>query len=454
MKRDDLIFTEGSITQAVWRLGWPAMTSMFLETFLSITDAFWVGKLGAVEMAAVTSSMFPIWTFYSLLTAAPIGVLAIISREVGARATGSVIRSARQSLLFALWVGILLSAVGLASSRWIFELMGTEPQVSRLGISYLRIFFLGATFFVINETFSGIFRAAGDAKAHLMASMSAVIMNIFLDPLLIFGWGPFPRWGTNGASLATIIAAGSGTLVYIVMILRGRLQYPIRFRILERLDFRLAWTIVRIGFPPAISGVVFSIVYIFINRIVADFGTAPIAALMIGHRLESLSYLMSFGISMAASTLVGQNLGAGKPDRAARSAWTAVRISAAITAFIGLLFLIFPRQLSTFFIADEQVVEVAIDYLRIIAVSQVFMGAHIVLEGSFAGAGNTMPPMTVSIPGSIARLPVAYYLCYIAGLGVNGVWWALTVTTVAKALVLWYWFARGRWKITGMIEST
>jgi len=429
------------------------MTSMFLETFLSITDAFWVGKLGAVEMAAVTSSMFPIWTFYSLLTAIPIGVLAIISRGVGARATESVSRSARQSLLFAFWVGVLFSVIGLASSRWIFELMGTEAQVSRIGISYLRIFFIGATFFVVNETFSGIFRAAGDARAHLVGSMSAVLINIVLDPLLIFGWGPFPRWETNGASLATIIAAGCGTMVYICMILRGRLKYPLKFRILEKLDFSLAWAVVRIGFPPAISGVVFSIVYIFINRIVADFGTAPIAALMIGHRMESLSYLMSFGISMAASTLVGQNLGAGKPERAAKSAWTAVRISAAITAFMGLLFLIFPRQLSTFFIADEQVVEVAIDYLRIIAVSQVFMGAHIVIEGAFAGAGNTLPPMTVSIPGSIARLPVAYYLCYITGLGVNGVWWALTITTVAKALVIWYWFVRGRWKVTGVIES-
>jgi putative MATE family efflux protein len=283
--------------------------------------------------------------------------------------------------------------------------------------------------------------------------MTAVIINIVLDPLLIFGWGPFPRWETNGASLATIISAGCGTSVYIGMILRGRLQYPLMFRLMEKLDFRLAWTIVRIGFPPAISGVVFSVVYIFINSIVADFGTASIAALMIGHRMESLSYLMSFGISMAASTLVGQNLGAGKPERAARSAWTAMRMSAGITAFMGLLFVIFPRELSAFFIADEQVIEVAVDYLRIIAVSQVFMGAHIVLEGAFAGAGNTLPPMAVSIPGSIARLPVAYYLCYIVGIGVNGVWWALTITTVAKALVLWYWFARGRWKVTGMIES-
>ncbi len=453
MKKDDLLYTEGSIIRGVWRLGWPAVTSMFLETFLSITDAFWVGKLGAVEMAAVTSSMFPIWTFFSVLTVVPIGVLAIISRAVGARETKSVSRSAGQSLVFAVRVGLLCTVVGLVLSSWIFDLMATSSDVTRMGVAYLRIFFIGAVFFVVNETFSGIFRAAGDAKAQLIGSMAAVLLNIVLDPLLIFGIGPFPRWGTSGASLATIIAAACGTLVYIIMILRGRLQYSIRFRFLEKLDYKLAWTIVRIGFPPATSGVIFSVVYIFVNRIVADFGTDSIAALMIGHRMESLSYLTSFGISMAASTIVGQNLGAGKPERAARAAWVSVGISCGVTTVIALIFLLFPRQLSLFFIQDEGVVSIAVHYLRILALSQMFMAASIVLDGAFAGAGNTVPPTAISIPGSIVRLPVAYYLCYIVGIGVSGVWWAITISTWARALVTVYWFSKNRWIKTGIIDA-
>lgn len=453
MKTDDRIYTSGSIASAVWRLGWPAVTSMFFETFLSLTDAFWVGKLGAVEMAAVTSSMFPIWTFFSLLTIIPTGVLAIISRAVGAGRAEEAGRTARQSLAFAVQVGAVFSVIGFVASPFLFRLMATEPEVSALGVIYLRIFFIGAVFFVVNETFSGIFRAAGDAKAHLIGSMSAVIINIVLDPLMIFGLGPFPRWGTTGASLATIVAAGCGTLVYLRMILRGRLGYPLRFRLFDRINVQLVWAIVRIGFPPAISGVVFSVVYIFVNRIVANFGTVSIAALMIGHRMESLSYLTSFGISMAASTLVGQNLGAGLPARAVRSAWTSVGIVGFITAGIGLMFLVIPRQVSVVFISDEEVVAVAINYLRILALSQIFMGAEIVLQGAFAGAGNTLPPMAVSIPGSIARLPLAYYLCYISGLGITGVWWALTITTWAKALALMYWFWLGRWKKTGLIHT-
>ncbi len=446
-------YTEGPIFRAVWRLGWPAVTSMFFETFLSITDAFWVGKLGASEMAAVTSSMFPIWTVFSLLTIIPIGVVAIISRAVGAGATGEVSRVARQSLIFAVLAAIVFSVLGYLLTPMLFRIMHTDADVTRMGIGYLRIFFVGIVFFFLNDTLSGIFRAAGDTKAHLIASSTAVIVNIGLDPLLIFGLGPFPRWGTAGASVATDIAAACGTAVYVIMILRGRLKYPLGFRRHDRPDFRLAGTIVRIGFPTAISGTIFSVVYIFLNRIVAEFGTKSIAALMIGHRMESLSYLTSSGFYMAASTLVGQNLGAAKIVRAEQSAWTAVGIAAGLTTLFGAVFLLFPRALAGFFISDPEVIAVAVEYLRIMALSQMFMAIEIVLEGAFAGAGNTIPPMAISLPGSFARLPLAYYLCFTLGMGITGMWWALTITTWAKAIAAIIWFRRGGWKKTGLITG-
>ena len=444
-------YTEGPILRGVWRLGWPAVTSMFFETFLSITDAFWVGKLGASEMAAVTSSMFPIWTIFSLLTIIPIGVVAIISRAIGAGATEDVSRTARQSLIFAVLAAVVFSIVGYFITPFLFRVMHTEPDVTRMGIAYLRIFFVGIIFFFLNDTLSGIFRAAGDTKAYLIASSTAVVINIVLDPLLIFGIGPFPKWGVAGASVATDISAACGTVVYVVMILRGRLKYPLAFRRHDRPNFKLAGTIVRIGFPTAISGTVFSVVYIFINRVVAEFGTKSIAALMIGHRLESLSYLTSSGFYMAASTLVGQNLGAGRTRRAEQSAWTAVGIAVGLTTFFAATFLLFPQALAAFFINDPEVIAIAVEYLRILGLSQMFMAVEIVLEGAFAGAGNTLPPMAISLPGSIARLPLAYYLCFSLGLGISGVWWALTITTWAKAIAAIVWFRRGAWKKTGLI---
>jgi len=448
-----MTYTDGPIFSAVWRLGWPALTSMFFETFLSITDAFWVGKLGATEMAAVTSSMFPIWTIFSLLMIIPTGVVAIISRAVGAGAEREVSRVARQSLLFAVLTAVVVSVIGYLITPALFRIMHTNADVTAMGIAYLRIFFIGIIFFFLNDTLSGIFRAAGDTKAHLIASSTAVVVNIFLDPLFIFGLGPFPCWGTAGASVATAIAATCGTVVYVIMILRGRLQYPLRFQRRERLDFRLAGAIVRIGFPTAVSGTVFSVVYIFLNRIVAEFGTKAIAALMIGHRMESLSYLTSTGFYMAASTLVGQNLGAAKIARAEKSAWTAVGIAVGMTTAFAILFLLFPKTLASFFINDPEVIIIAVEYLRILALSQMFMAVEIVLEGAFAGAGNTIPPMAISLPGSIARLPLAYYLCFTLGMGITGMWWALTITTWAKAVAAVIWFRRGGWKKTGLITG-
>lgn len=451
MNQKQSVLIQGSIFKAVWHLGWPAVLAQFMETFLSITNAFWVGRLGPVEMAAVTSSMFPIWTIFSTLTIISTGVVAIISRAAGAGEADEVTRTARQGLMFALWAGIGYGFLGYAVTPLIFKVMGTEEAVTQLGINYLRIFFAGSILFAVSGTLGGIFRAVGDARAAMIASLSAVLINVGMDPLLIFGIGPFPRWGTSGASIATLISVACGVIVYLFMIKRGRLKYDLHFGLRERLDFGLIKSIVKIGFPQAVAGMIFSVVYIFLNRIVNNFGTISIAALMIGNRMESLSYLTSFGFSMASATMVGQNLGAGRPQRAAKAAWVSVGICVGLTSIIAMAFLLFPRSLSAFFIHDEAVIAIATGYLRILALSQMFMAAEIVLEGSFAGAGNTIPPMAVSIPGSIARLPLAYYLCFVAGFGIDGVWWALTITSWVKALILLYWFWLGKWKKTGLI---
>ncbi len=207
MNQENNAFTTGPILRAVWRLGWPAVTSMFMETFLTLTNAFWVGKLGATEMAAVTSSLFPIWTIFATLNIISTGVLAITSRAVGAGDGDEVSRTGRQGLIFAIIVGLVYSLLGFLLTPAIFSLMGTEPLVTSLGISYLRILFAGCLLFALSATFGGIFRAVGDTRAAMMASVTAVVVNIILDPLMIFGIGPFPRWGTDGAAIATNGAA-------------------------------------------------------------------------------------------------------------------------------------------------------------------------------------------------------------------------------------------------------
>jgi putative MATE family efflux protein len=443
-KKIDL--TSGSITKNIFYLAGPAVTSLFLETAFSLANIFWVGKLGAVSLAAVISSTILIWIIYSLTATISVGIVALVARSIGAKDFSQASHVSRQAYVFSILFRLIISILGVFFSRLAFILMGTEPDVTQLGVRYLRIIFSGSVFFFLIDVFAATFRASGDTKTPMLVILGSVGLNIILDPFLIFGWGPFPRLGTTGAALASIISQGLGSLLFGILIIRRRLGF--KFSLLPRLDLDLSmiWRILRIGIPASTAWITFTIVYLFLNKIVALFGTEAIAALGIGNRMESVSFLTCFGFSIAASTLVGQNLGAGKPERFTRCAWQTAGIVVLITAFVGTMFFSFPRQIASFFISDPKVIQMGIGYLRILALSQIFMALEIVFEGTFAGAGNTIPPMLVSIPGSLARIPLAYLLAVHWGIGINGVWWAITMTSIAKEIVLTYWFSRGKWK--------
>ena len=446
-KQKGLDLTEGPITRSIFRLAWPVVISMFVETARGIANMFWVGKLGAVDLAAVVSATFLTWFIYVLSDVISVGTVALVARYVGAKDETKAAYVARQAYLFAiissLFLAILMILVG---GKYAFSLMGTEPEVTRLGVNFVRIVFAGTTFLFLIETFGACFRGSGDTKTPMKVLLVSLGLHIVLDPLLIFGIGPFPRMETNGAALATFLSEGIAATIYVFLIIKGKLR--VGFSLLPKfnLDFSIVQKILKIGLPLSASGIVFIVVYIFLNKVTATFGTEAIAALGIGNRMESLSFLTCFGFSQAAAALVGQNLGAKMPERAEKCAWRTVHIVVLITGFISVLFFLFPRWISSFFISDPKVVEIAIDYLRILALSQVFMALEIVLEGSFSGAGNTIPPMSVSIPGSVLRIPLAYLIAIFWGVGVNGVWWAITLTTIAKGTALAFWFKQGNWK--------
>ena len=432
-KKPNRDLTGGSITKNIFYLAGPVVATMFLETAFSLANIFWVGKLGAVSLAAVISSAIVVWIIYSLVGSVSVGVTALVARFIGAGQQDQAAFGARQAYLFAILFAVCLTVPGVLFTKWAFVLMGTEPGVTALGIQYLRIIFGGAITFFLIDIFSSIFRATGDTKTPMLVIGGSLALNIVLDPCLIFGWGPFPRLGTAGAAVATVFSQGVGSLFFIRLIRRGKLSF--RFSLLPKwdLDFSRMWRILRIGIPASSAWILFSIVYLFINKIVALFGTEAIAALGIGNRMESVSFLTCMGFSVAATTLVGQNLGAGRPERAAEAAWKTAGIVVLITGFVSVMFFAFPRQIASFFISDPQVIEIGIGYLKILALSQMFMAAEIVFEGAFAGAGNTVPPMVVSIAGSLASASLlAYLLAVHWGIGINGVWWAVTSTSVSR----------------------
>ncbi len=438
--------TSGPIARTIVALAVPVVLGMFMEIAMSVINFFWVGKLGPAAQDAVTTSMVVTWSMFACISIITIGVVALVSRHVGAKETGQASHYVKQGLFMAIGIGLVLAAVGFVLTPKILRFMGAGDETLPLAIPYLRIFFLSTLFFTISDTTGAVFRASGDTRTPTLVMVSAMALNMVLDPLLIFGIGPFPKLGVPGASVATLIAIGSCMTVALTLLFRGKVGYQIGSLWRSRPDFNAIAKIARIGLPISIQQLTFIAVYWFLIRIVHHYGEAAGAAMGIGNRMESISYLTCTGFSIAASTMVGQNLGAKNPDRAARCAWGAAGLAVAFTAVIGTVFVTLPGLITGIFTKNPEVHAIAADYLVILGLSQFTMAVEIVLEGSFSGAGDTVPPMLVLIPGAIARVPLAYFLCYDLGWGINGVWWTLTITTTVKALMLAFWFRRGGWK--------
>lgn len=438
--------TEGPIISTVFRLAWPIVASMLLEFALSVTDFFWVGRLGTSEQDAIVSSMIVTWLAFSVISIIVTGLTALVSRAVGAKDEKRAAFVFRQGIHTAIAVGAIFVIIGFLLAPNILKFMKASPAVQEFGISYLRIIFCAVFMLFMTDAFGAAFRATGDTKSPTIAMASGTALNILLDPILIFGFGPIPNMGVSGAALATVVSVLLSLTIFLILIFKNRLGFPLTgiFRIQP--DFGTIGKIFRIGLPISMQNITFAGVYWFLIQIVHHYGDAAGAAMGVGNRMEALSFLTAFGFAMAASTAVGQNLGAKKPERAAKFAYATMCIVMIETFVISVFFISIPESIAKIFSSDPAVIAIAVDYLIILGLSQIFMGVEIVLEGAFSGAGDTVPPMTVSITGSILRLPIAYLMCFALNVGVNGVWWSLTITSILKAVVIAFWFSRGHWK--------
>lgn len=438
--------TSGPIVRTIFSLAVPVVIAMLMEFALSVTDFFWVGQLGPTAQDAITSSMVIHWTMFGLFSLISIGTTALVSRYVGAQDFETVRFYVRQTMQMTILFGLILSVLGYLLTPWFLGVMDTSDATLRYAVPYLRIFFVSIFLFALTEAIYGIFRASGDTKTPTKIAVVAVAANMILDPILIHGLGPFPRLEVPGAAIATTISVLIACSLAVRKMLRGDLGYEVPRLFRARPDLRAMGKIAGIGLPISTQQVTFVVVYWFLIAIVHKFGPTAGAAMGIGNRMESFAYLTCSGFSIAAATMVGQNLGAGNPDRAARCAWGAVGLAVGLTSIISVFFLTVPEAIVSIFTDNAEVRHIAVGYLMILGLSQVTMALEIVLEGAFSGAGDTIPPMVVMIPGAVIRIPLAYYLCFTLGWGINGVWWTLTMTTSVKALILTYWFWRGRWK--------
>lgn len=428
-----------SLRGTILRVAIPAVASSLLMTLFSSVDAFWVGtRIGASGLAAVSTSLFWIWMIISLAEMVGVGLTAVAARRHGERRGEEASRLSGDTLVFSLVLGAVVAFVGTHQLHSLFALMNTPPDVTSLGSVYLETYLLGTPliygFFAIDATF----RASGDTRTPFVLLLASVALTLVLDPALLLGLGPFPRLGIAGAAIATISTRSLAFVFGLVIAWRRGL---LRF---GRIRFDPLWSVCRVGLPTAVTGVTFSLIYIFLTRITTRFGTPALAALGIGHRVESWLFMIGVGFGAATAAIVGQNLGAGRADRAERAGWLATGFCTLLGIVAFVLELTFPRQFASMFTHDAAVIAEAVKYLRIAAISQLAVCAEIVLEGALGGAGHTVPPMVTSTVLTAARVPLAGWAA--TRWGSAGIWWVISLTAMGRGVAMAALWRRGGWK--------
>lgn len=438
--------TQIPLKSAVFKLAWPAIGSMLFMMVFNLVDVWYVSKLGAEPLAGVSAASFILWALQSISMMISEGASAMVARFMGAKDNRSAGLVVGQSLILAIGIAALITVVGLLLVRKTLMAMGLEGVVLQNAMDYLSYLLYGLVFLFLTYTIDAAFRGMGDTKTPLKIIGGALLVNLALDPLLIFGIGPFPRMGAAGAGLATMLAHVFAFIWSWILLKRREVHVTFDRTSRRWIDWSLMWRITKIGAPLALSGLLFSMSYMLLTRIISFYGPNALAALGLGHRIEGLCYNVAVGFSVAAATLVGQNLGAGKPERAEKAVWLSIFYISVFLILVSLLFFFFGTWVIRFFINDAKVIAEGARYLKIIALFEVFLGFEIVFEGAFSGAGNTVPPMLISVPLTWVRIPLALLLANTLGLGSIGIWWAIAVTTGLKGVIMAVWFRRGRWK--------
>src|SRR5882724_1683793 len=438
-------FTEGPIGQAVLLLAIPMVMEVVLESVFAVTDVFFVGKLGpnAVATVGLTESMLTL--IYAMAMGLGIGATALVARRIGEKDPEAASDSAVQAIVIGLIMAIVIGVTGATFAPKLLLLMGAEPGVIA-NATYTRVILGGDAVVILLFLFNAIFRGAGDAAIAMRVLWLANSINIVLGPCLIFGVGPFPKLGVTGAAVATTIGRGTGALFALSRLFSEKSRIRIHKRHL-RLNPALMMRIIRLSASGTFQVFIGMASWIGLIRIISSFGSSALAGYTIGIRVIIFALMPSWGMSNAAATMVGQALGANKPDRAERAVWKAGFYNMIFLGAIGLAFVLFARQIVWLFTADPAVTEYAVDCLRIVAYGFLFYAYGLVLTQSFNGAGDTTSPTVINLLAFWAlEIPLGYVLAKTLNFGPRGVFISIAVSFSFLAVISAIWFKRGTWK--------
>jgi putative MATE family efflux protein len=440
-------FTEAPVGRAVVLLAIPMVLEMLMESVFAVADIFFVGHLGANAVATVGITESLMTLVYAMAIGLSIGAAATVARRIGEKDPERAARAAVQSIALGVVIATLIGVTGALFGPQLLMVMGASDEVVRVGGTFTRVMIGGSGTALLLFLVNAVFRGAGDAAVAMRVLWFANAINIALGPCLIFGVGPFPKMGVTGAAIGTTIGRGCGVLYQLYVLTRqaGRVQVQQRHLSLDPAVMR---GILRISGTAMFQTFVATASWMGLKRILTGFGSAAVAGNTIGVRIILFALLPSFGVSNAAATLVGQNLGAHKPDRAEASAWKAAWYNTAFLGGIGVIFVLFAPQLLAIFTPDPDVAAYGIRCLRIVAAGFLFYGYGMVLTAAFNGAGDTRTPTLIHLVALwLWEIPLAWTLAHPLGFGPTGVFISVSVAFSTLALMSAVLFRRGTWKM-------
>ncbi len=439
-------FTTGSLRRAIALLAVPMMLEMGMESVFAVVDAFFVARLGADAVATVGLTEAVLTLLFAVAIGVSMAATALVARRIGEKDPEAAAVTAVQVLVLGVVVSAVFGVAGVLGAPRLLALMGATPEVVAVGQNYTRVLYGGSATVVLLFLGNAVFRGAGDAAIAMRVLWFANLINIVLDPCLIFGLGPFPELGITGAAVATTIGRGSGVAYLLWTLARGRGRVVIRRRHL-RLDLPVLGRLARVSVGGVLQFLVETASWVVLVRILAVFGSPVLAGYTIALRILIFTFLPSWGLSNAAATLVGQSLGAGDVDRAERSVWLTARYNLYFMGAVAVVLLLWPGWLVRWFTSEPEVVAMAVDTLRWFAACYLPLAYGLVMIQAFNGAGDTVTPTLIKLCTHwLWQLPVAWFFALHLGFGPVGVLLAVASAELGVGVVGALAFRRGRWK--------
>lgn len=439
-------YTEGSIIKNVLFLSLPLMVGGILHGTQSLIDMFWVGSLGADSIAAVAMGSAVMMFVFTLVSGIAIGTISLVAKNIGAKNRRGADIIASQTLVLGAAISLITALIGILFSHKLLLLLGADSEIIFRGVNYLRILMIGSFTLILLFLGNSALQGAGDVLPAMLFMGLANILNIILDPVFIFGWWGVPRMGTSGAAVATVVGQGISMLLVLRLLARGNRGLSVDFKN-YKFDFPAIKQVLKIGLPASLQMFFRSVANVVLIGLVAGFGTVAIAAFGIVMRINFNILMPAFALGVAAATMVGQNMGAGKIKRAKKSAWIATVLDIMIMTVIGIIFFFFSKEVISIFSKEVAVIKLGSDFIRTCSLFYIFIAFGLVLNRALAGAGDTLVPMLLtlfSLWGFL--LPVAFYLAKFTPLGLEGIWMAVAASYAVNGILVLIWFEIGRWK--------